>query len=118
LLGGSGGSGQMRISNGSTISAGTSTTAQCTFLFIDATSALDVRSITPTSTGLLKVTSGFSMTAGWKINALDPLLPGTYDIIQKPNTALLTPAPTLGINNTGYNVTFTQVGNMVKMVVS
>jgi hypothetical protein len=118
LLGGSGGSGQMRISAGSTISAGTSTTAACTFLYIDSTSALDVRSITPTSTGLLRVTSGFSMGAGWKINALDPLLPGTYPIIQKPNTTLLTPAPTLGINNTGYNVTFTQVGNFVNMVVS
>jgi hypothetical protein len=118
LLGSSGGSGQMRISAGSTISSGTSTTAQCTWLYIDATSALDVRSITPTSTGLLKVTNGFSMGAGWKINALDPLQPGTYPIIQKPNTTLLTPAPTLGINNTGYNVTFTQVGNMINMVVS
>jgi hypothetical protein len=118
LLGSSGGSGQMRISAGSTISAGTSTTAQCTWLYIDGTSALDVRSITPTSTGLLKVTSGFSMGAGWKINALDPLQPGTYPIIQKPNTVLLTPAPTLGINNTGYNVTFTQVGNFLNMVVS
>jgi hypothetical protein len=118
LLGGSGGSGQMRISAGSTISAGTSTTAQCTWLYIDGTSALDVRSITPTSTGLLRVTNGFSMGAGWKINALDPLQPGTYPIIQKPNTTLLTPAPTLGINNTGGNVTFTQVGNFVNMVVS
>jgi hypothetical protein len=110
--------GQARISAGSTISAGTSTTAQCTWLYIDGTSALDVRSITPTSTGLLRVTNGFSMGAGWKINALDSLQPGTYPIIQKPNTTLLTPAPTLGINNTGGNVTFTQVGNFVNMVVS
>jgi hypothetical protein len=117
LLGGSGGSGQMRISAGSTISAGTSTTAQCTWLYIDGASALDVRSITPTSTGLIRVTSGFSMGAGWKINALDPLQPGTYPIIQKPNTTLI-PMPTLGINNTGRTVTFTQVGNMINMVVS
>jgi hypothetical protein len=110
--------GQMRISNGSTISAGTSTTAQCTFLYIDGASALDVRSITPTSTGLLRATSGFVMSAGWKINALDPLQPGTYPIIQKPNTTLITPPPTLGINNTGRTVTFTQVGNFLNMVVS
>jgi hypothetical protein len=31
---------------------------------------------------------------------------------------VLTPGPTLGINNTGGNVTFTQVGNMINMVVS
>jgi hypothetical protein len=113
-----GAEGQARVTLGSTVSAGTSTTASVTVLGIDATSALDVRSITPTSTGLLKVTSGFSMGAGWKINALDPLQPGTYPIIQKPNTTLLTPAPTLGINNTGGNVTFTQVGNVINMVVS
>jgi hypothetical protein len=117
LPGGSGGSGQARISAGSTISAGTSTTAACTFLYIDAASALDVRAA-GTGTGLLKVTQGFSMGAGWKVNALDPLPPGTYPIIQKPNTTLLTPGPTLGINNTGGNVTFTQVGNMINMVVS
>jgi hypothetical protein len=117
LLGSSGSSGQMRISAGSTISAGTSTTAACTYLYIDAASALDVRAA-GAGTGLLKVTTGFSMGAGWKVNALDPLPPGTYPIIQKPNTTLLTPGPTLGINNTGGTVTFTQVGNLINMVVT
>jgi hypothetical protein len=112
-----GAQGQVRVSAGSTVSAGTSTTASVTDIYIDGTSALDVRSITPTSTGLLRYTTNQVLTAGWKVNALDALQPGTYPILQKPNTTLV-PAPTLGINNTGYNVTFTQVGNFVNMVVS
>jgi hypothetical protein len=112
-----GAQGQVRVSAGSTVSAGTSTTASVTALYIDANSALDVRSITPTSTGLLRYTTSQVLSAGWKVNALDALQPGTYPILQKPNTTLV-PAPTLGINNTGGNVTFTQVGNFVNMVVS
>jgi hypothetical protein len=112
-----GAQGQVRVSAGSTVSAGTSTTASVSALYIDATSALDVRSITPTSTGLIRYTTSHSIVAGWKVNALDALQPGTYPILQKPNTTLI-PMPTLGINNTGGNVTFTQVGNFVNMVVS
>jgi hypothetical protein len=112
-----GAQGQLRISAGSTVSAGTSTTASAEQIYIDATSALDVRSITPTSTGLIRYTVAHNIVAGWKVNALDALQPGTYPILQKANTTLI-PAPTLGINNTGYNVTFTQVGNMINMVVS
>ena len=112
-----GAQGQVRVSNGSTVSAGTSTTASVEQLFIDATSALDVRSITPTSTGLLRYTSSQVINAGWRVNALDALQPGTYPILQKPNTTLI-PMPTLGINNTGRTVTFTQVGNFLNMVVS
>ena len=112
-----GAQGQLRISAGSTVSAGTSTTASAEQIFIDATSALDVRSITPTSTGLIRYTVGHNIVAGWKVNALDALQPGTYPILQKANTTLI-PMPTLGINNTGRTVTFTQVGNMINMVVS
>jgi hypothetical protein len=111
-----GAQGQVRVSAGSTVSAGTSTTASVSDLYIDATSALDVRS-TGTGTGLLRYTASQVINAGWKVNALDPLPPGTYPIIQKPNTTLI-PMPTLGINNTGGNVTFTQVGNFLNMVVS
>jgi hypothetical protein len=111
-----GAQGQVRVSAGSTVSAGTSTTVSVSQLFIDATSALDVRS-TGTGTGLIAYTQGHSIVAGWKVNALDPLPPGTYPIIQKTNSTLI-PAPTLGINNTGGTVTFTQVGNFVNMVVS
>jgi hypothetical protein len=107
--------GQIRITAGSTVSAGTSTTARCVYLLIDGTSALDVRAA-GTGTGLIGA-DNIALTAGWKVNALDPLSPGTYPIIQKPNTTLI-PTPTLGINNTGGTVTFTQVGNFVNMVVS
>jgi hypothetical protein len=107
--------GQIRITAGSTVSAGTSTTARCVYLLIDGTSALDVRAA-GTGTGLIRA-DNIALTAGWKVNALDPLPPGTYPIVQKPNSTLV-PTPTLGINNTGGNVTFTQVGNFLNMVVS
>jgi hypothetical protein len=111
-----GAEGQARVTLGSTVSAGTSTTASVTVLGIDATSALDVRAA-GAGTGLIRYTSSQAIVAGWKVNALDPLPPGTYPIIQKPNTTLI-PMPTLGINNTGGTVTFTQVGNLINMVVS
>jgi len=103
--GSSGNSGQMRISAGSTISAGTTTTGACTYLSIDAASALDVYA-SGAGTGKLNVgTIGLSLTAGWKVNVLDALAVGTYPIIQHSNAAVST-LPTLGTNNTGHSVSF------------
>ena len=109
--------GQARISNGSTISAGTSTTASVMYLSIDATSALDVFA---SGSGVGKLTVGavgILVATGWKVNVKDALAPGTYTILQKPNTAAIT-LPTLGINNSGGTVTFSQTGNLLQMTVA
>jgi hypothetical protein len=104
LLGGSGGSGQMRISNGSTISAGTSTTASVSYLYIDGTSKLEVKPV-GAGASLINVTTGFVPSAGWKVDLPDAMASGTYDILSYLGTAT-TILPTIGLNNSGKTVTF------------
>jgi hypothetical protein len=98
--------GQVRISAGSTISAGTSANNAVTLVYIDGTSALDVRA-RGTSTGVLNTYPGTSnLTNGWKVNLLDPLPAGTHEIWRNwsPSPAL-TVLPQLGTNLSGRTVT-------------
>lgn len=96
--------GQVRVQTGATVSAGTSTTASCTYLYIDATSKLEVRAV-GASCGLMNVTLGFTPSAGWKVDLPDAMAAGTYDIVSYLGTAT-TVLPTIGINNSGRTVTF------------
>lgn len=96
--------GQVRAQTGATVSAGTSITASVSNLYIDGTSKLEVKAV-GAGTSLMTVTAGFVPTAGWKVDAVDALAPGTYPIVKYSGTATTT-LPTLGINNTGRTVTF------------
>jgi hypothetical protein len=96
--------GQVRAQTGATVSAGTSITASVSNLYIDGTSKLEVKAV-GAGTSLMTVTTGFVPTAGWKVDAVDALAPGTYPIVKYSGTAT-TVLPTLGINNTGKTVTF------------
>lgn len=96
--------GQVRAQTGSTVSAGTSITASVSYLYIDATSKLEVKAV-GAGTSLMTVTTGFVPSSGWKVDAVDALAPGTYPIVKYSGTAT-TVLPTLGINNTGRTVTF------------
>ena len=96
--------GQVRVQTGATVSAGTSTTASCTYLYIDATSKLEVKPV-GASCGLMNVTTGFVPSAGWKVDLPDAMDAGTYDIVSYLGTAT-TVLPTIGINNSGRTVTF------------
>jgi hypothetical protein len=97
--------GQIRVQTGSTVSAGLSTTSSCVLMYIDATSAFDVRAL-GAGTGIMNIGPGTSLlSAGWKVNALDPLAPGTYPIIKNTGAAI-TQLPAVGINNTGGNVSY------------
>lgn len=97
--------GQIRVSTGSTVSAGTSTTAACTYLNIDATSKLEVRAVGAGASCLNVGATGVALAAGWKVDAVDAMAPGTYPILKNSGAAVTT-LPTLGINNTGRTVTF------------
>lgn len=100
-----GAQGQVRVQTGSTVSAGTSTTASVNPLYIDGTSKLEVRAV-GSGTGLLKIGNQTSvLSAGWKVDAVDPLAPGTYPILSNTGPAITT-LPGVGINNTGGTVTF------------
>jgi hypothetical protein len=104
------GTGQVRAQTGATVSAGTSITASVTSLYIDGTSKLEVKAV-GAGTSLMTVTTSFVPTAGWRVDAVDALAPGTYPIVKYSGTATTT-LPTLGINNTGRTVTF-QYNNAV-----
>ena len=96
--------GQVRVQTGATVSAGTTTTASCTYLYFDATSKLEVKPV-GASCGLMNVTLGFVPSAGWKVDLPDAMAAGTYDIVSYLGTAT-TVLPTIGINNSGRTVTF------------
>jgi hypothetical protein len=99
-----GANGQARISAGSTISAGTSTDNSLVLAYIDGTSALDVRAA-GASTGILNTGPGTSsLSAGWKVNLLDPLPAGTH-VIWKNTGAAITQLPAIGSNLSGRTVT-------------
>jgi hypothetical protein len=96
--------GQVRVQTGATVSAGTSTTASCTYLYIDATSILEVKAV-GAGASLMNVTTGFLPSAGWKVDLPDAMAAGTYDIVSYLGTAT-TILPTIGLNNSGKTVTF------------
>jgi hypothetical protein len=96
--------GQVRVQTGATVSAGTSTTASCTYFYIDATSKLEVKPV-GAGASLINVTTGFVPSAGWKVDLPDAMAAGTYDIVSYLGTAT-TILPTIGLNNSGRTVTF------------
>ena len=96
--------GQVRVSTGSVVSAGTTTTASCTYLYLDATSKLEVKPV-GAGASLINVTTGFVPSAGWKVDLPDTMVAGIYDIVSYSGTAT-TVLPTIGINNSGRTVTF------------
>jgi hypothetical protein len=99
-----GAQGQVRVSAGSTVSAGTSTTGSAYLIYLDATSALDVRAV-GASTGIINTGTGTSsLSAGWKVNLLDPLPAGTH-VIWKNTGAAITQLPVIGSNLSGRTVT-------------
>jgi hypothetical protein len=86
-----------------TISAGSSRTTRINLLNIGATSALDVYA-SGSTTGMLWAANNAALTAGWKVNLMEPLPAGTHQILQKPNAVALN-LPTLGTNLSGRTVT-------------
>jgi hypothetical protein len=86
-----------------TISAGSSRTTRINLLNIGATSALDVYA-SGSTTGMLWAANNAALTAGWKVNLMEPLPAGTHQILQKPNAVAIN-LPTLGTNLSGRTVT-------------
>jgi hypothetical protein len=96
--------GQIRVQSGSTVSAGTTTTASAVLIYLDAGTALDVRAV-GASTGIINTGTGTSsLSNGWKVNLLDPLPAGTH-VIWKNTGAAITQLPVIGTNLSGRTVT-------------
>jgi hypothetical protein len=96
--------GQVRVSGGSTVSAGTSTTAFANYLSIDATSGFDVRASGATTGRIGAGSLGLILSAGWKVNLLDPLPAGTHVIMTNAGAAV-TQLPVIGSNLSGRTIT-------------
>lgn len=96
--------GQVRASTGATVSAGTSITASVSYLYIDGTSKLEVKAA-GAGTSLITATLGFVPTAGWTVDAVNAMAPGTYPIVKYFGTATAT-LPTIGTNLSGRSVSF------------
>jgi hypothetical protein len=96
--------GQVRVQTGATVSAGTSTTASCTYLSIDAASGLDVFASGATTGKIGAGAVGLVLSAGWKVNLKEPLPAGTHVIMTNAGAAV-TVLPTIGENLSGRTVT-------------
>jgi hypothetical protein len=98
--------GQVRVLNGSVVSAGTSTDAATGYLLIDATSSLEVRAVGSGSSVINIVgAGGVNVAAGWKVDLPDAMAPGVYTIIKNSGGAAVI-LPTTGVNNTGLTATY------------
>jgi hypothetical protein len=98
--------GQVRVSTGGVVSAGTSTTASCTYLsFNDSASRLEVRAV-GSGVGCINVTTnGVATAAGWKVDLPDVMVEGVYTIIKNtgPHSATV---PVIGTNLSERTATF------------
>lgn len=99
----SGAGGQVRAQTGATVSAGTSITASVSYLYIDATSKLEVKAA-GAGTSLITATLGFVPSVGWQVDLPDALPAGTHTFLKYSGTATAT-LPTIGANLSGRTVT-------------
>jgi len=96
--------GQVRVSGGSTVSAGTSTTGGAVLIYLDAGTALDVYA-SGASTGIINTGPGTNLLAsGWKVNLKNPLPAGTH-VLWRNTGAAITELPVIGENLSGRTVT-------------
>ena len=102
--------------NGGTISAGTAISTKINTLTISALGAIDIYK-SGASCGLIWASNAANLTAGWKVNVMENLAAGTYNILQKPNSVALT-LPVIGTNASGLTATFANVGSYIQMTLS
>lgn len=96
--------GQIRVSGGSTVSAGTLSTGGAVLIYIDETSALDVYAQGGSTAKINTGPGTSSLSAGWKVNLKSPLPAGTHGIWWNTGAAI-TQLPIIGENLSGRTVT-------------
>lgn len=103
--------------NGGTISAGTASSTRINTLSMAATGALDVYA-RGAGVGLLWAANTANLVAGWKVNLMEPLPAGTFNILQKPNSVALT-LPIIGTNLSGRTVVgFANTGSYITVTLA
>jgi hypothetical protein len=103
--------GQVRVTPGGTVSTSFNWSNSCTYLLIDGTSKLEVRTNAAGSYGRINCAggSGLDVRAGWKVDWPDVSAAGVFTILVA--NAKVGPLPTTGVNNTGRAITYSWSGN-------
>jgi hypothetical protein len=113
--------GKLDIESGSKFTVGQTTTA---FVNAGATtfsgnSTLEVHAITPSSTGRFSTFGTFTVTGGWKVDMIHPMVAGTYNILAASSGGTgVGVIPTIGVNNTGLTPTFSWSGNTLRVTLA
>jgi hypothetical protein len=113
--------GKLDIETGSKFTVGQTTTA---FVNAGATtfsgnSTLEVHAITPSSTGRFSTFGTFTVTGGWKVDMIHPMVAGTYNILAASSGGTgVGVIPTIGVNNTGLTPTFSWSGNTLRVTLA
>jgi hypothetical protein len=113
--------GKLDVESGSKFTVGKTTTA---FVNTGATtfsgnSTLEVHAITPSSTGRFTTFGTFTVTGGWKVDMIHPMVAGTYNILVASSGGTgVGQIPTIGVNNTGLTPTFSWSGNTLRVTLA
>jgi hypothetical protein len=112
------GIGNLQVENGSKFTFGKTTTGYVnpSALNMTGNSTIEVQSISPTQAGRFITYGQFNVSGGYKVDLVEPLVAGTYNILQAAGGGTgVGQIPTIGINNTGLTPTFSWSGGFLRV---
>jgi hypothetical protein len=115
------GIGNLQVENGSKFTFGKTTTGYVnpSALNMTGNSTIEVQSISPTQAGRFITYGQFNVSGGYKVDLVEPLVAGTYNIMQAAGGGNgIGQIPTIGINNTGLTPTFSWSGTFLRVTLS
>lgn len=113
--------GDIKVENGSKFTVGKTTTGYVYTGGVTMTgnSILEVQAVSPTQAGLITVYGAFDVTGGYKVDLVEPMSAGTYNILRAvgggTGAGII---PTLGVNNTGLTPTFSWSGQYLRVTLA
>jgi hypothetical protein len=115
------GIGKLDVESGSKFPFGKTTTGYVNpgALTMTGGSTIEVQAITPSSAGRFLLYGQFNVSGGYKVDLVEPLVAGTYNIMQAAGGGNgIGQIPTIGINNTGLTPTFSWSGTFLRVTLS
>lgn len=115
------GIGQLSVENGSKFTFGPTTSGYVNTGTVTMTgnSTLEVHAVSPSVAGRFIAYGAFNVTGGYKVDLVDSMVAGTYNILQAAGGGTgVGQIPTLGINNTGLTPTFSWSGQFLRVTLA
>jgi hypothetical protein len=115
------GIGKLDVGSGSKFTFGKTTSGYVhpSALTMTGNSTIEVQSINTSSIGRFVTYGAFNVSGGYKIDLVDPLVAGTYNIMQAWGGGTgVGQIPTIGINNTGLTPTFSWSGQFLRVTLA